>query len=118
VRTSREPRPVGWVGTTKADLSSLPEEVQDHIGHVLWVAQCGDSHPSTKQLKGMPGVFEIVSDFDTDAYRAVYAVKFDDAIWVLHVFQKKSHKRGALPKRDREAIERRLKLLESRREAR
>lgn len=105
------------MGTAKEDLKALPGDVQDHIGFVLRHAQKGETHPSMKQLAGMSGVFEIVSNFNTDTFRAVYVVKFEDAIWVLHVFQKKSHKRGEVPKLDKEMIERRLKQLEARKKA-
>lgn len=110
-------RPVGWMGTAKEDLKAMPEEVQDHVGFVLRKAQNGEAHPSMKQLTGMSGVYEIKADFDTNAYRAVYVVKFADAIWVLHVFKKKSHKGGEIPKLDMATIERRLKELEARKKA-
>jgi phage-related protein len=33
---------------------------------------------------------EIVSDFDSDTFRAVYTIAFREAVYVLHCFQKKS----------------------------
>lgn len=115
--TDHTPRKVGWMGSSKEDLKAMPDEVQDHVGFVLRKAQDGEAHPSMKQLKGMSGVYEIKVDFDTDAYRAVYVVKFKDAIWVLHVFQKKSHKGDEVPKLDKATIARRLKDLEARMKA-
>ena len=52
---------------------------------------------------------EIKSDYDKDTYRAVYAVKLGDEIYVLHTFKKKSKKRIKLPKEDMEVIRQRLK---------
>jgi phage-related protein len=56
-----------------------------------YIAQFGGKHPSAKPWRGEgPGVFEIVEDHQGGTYRAVYTVRFRDAIYVLHVFQKKS----------------------------
>ena len=71
--------------------------------------------PNAKPLKGFGGasVLEIVEDNDGDTYRAVYTVKFPLAVYVLHVFQKKSKKGMATPKRDLDLIDERLKRAES-----
>ena len=45
-------------------------------------------------------MLEIVAPHDGDTYRAVYTVKFEDAVYVLHAFQKKSTKGIATPQRD------------------
>jgi len=69
----------------------LPEAVRSAMGYALGVAQYGGKHPSAKPWKGEgPGVFEIVESHAGDAYRALYTVRFADAIYVLHAFQKKS----------------------------
>ena len=57
-------------------------------------------------------MFEIVEDFRTDTYRAIYTVLFAYAVYVLHVFQKQS-KMGAETLRSKiEIIEGRLRLAE------
>ena len=33
---------------------------------------------------------EVVKDYDGDTYRAIYTVRFARAVYVLHIFQKKS----------------------------
>jgi phage-related protein len=53
-------------------------------------------------------VLEIVAAHDGDTYRAVYTVKFEDAVYVLHAFQKKSTKGIATPQREIDLIRRRL----------
>lgn len=111
-------RPVNWLGSSLEDLKAMPEPVQDEIGFALYVAQKGETHRGAKHMKGMSGVYEIVSDFNTDTFRAVYVVRFADAVYVLHAFQKKSHKGAQIPKRDRELIERRLADLIAERKAR
>ncbi len=50
-----------------------------------------------------------MEDSDGDTYRAVYTVKFASMVYVLHVFQKKSTKGAATPKRDLDLIRTRLK---------
>ncbi len=70
---------------------SFPAAVRSDMGYALGVAQLGGKHPSAKPWKGEgPGVFEIVERFDGDTYRAVYTVRFEAAVYVLHAFQKKS----------------------------
>ena len=70
----------------------MPDEVQDSLGYALLLAQLGEKHDDTKPLKGFKGagVLEVVDNFDGDTYRAVYTVRFESAVYVLHVFQKKS----------------------------
>lgn len=103
-------RPLHWVASSKRDLISMPEPVVRHIGSVLGVAQYGGKHPDAKAWKGAgPGVFEVVSDFDTNTYRAAYVVRFEKAIYVLHCFQKKSPKGIRTAKVDVDLIGRRLK---------
>ena len=86
----------------------MPALVQDDIGYALWLAQIGRTYYNAKPLKGFGGVFEIVSDYQTDTFRAVYAVKLGDNIYVLHVFQKKSQRGTATPKKELNVIRKRL----------
>lgn len=96
----------------------LPEAVVADIGNALGVAQFGGTHASAKPWKGQgPGVFEIVEDFDGNAYRAVYTVRFKRAVYVLHAFQKKSHTGRKTPLADLKQVERRLKAARERYEA-
>ena len=102
-------RPLFWVGSSKEDLLAFPEPVQDEIGTALSVAQFGGKHPSVKPWRGEgPGVFEVVEDHRGNTYRAVYTVRFEGAVYVLHAFQKKSTTGIRTSKRDVELIARRL----------
>jgi phage-related protein len=108
-----------WVGSAKRDLVEFPGAVKNELGAALSVAQFGGKHPKAKPWKGEgPGILEIVEDHAGDTYRAVYAVKFEQAVYVLHVFQKKSPKgiKTALP--DVELVSRRLKVAREDYEAR
>jgi phage-related protein len=55
-----------------------------------------------------PGI-QVVEDHRTDTYRAVYTVKFEAAVYVLHAFQKKSPSGIKTARKDVELIGRRLK---------
>lgn len=106
-----QPKPLVWIGSTKKDLKTFPEEVQDLLGYALYLAQMGGKHPDSKPLKGFggTGVLEIVDDYRGDTYRAVYAVKLREVVYALHAFQKKSTTGIATPKHDIDLIKQRLK---------
>jgi len=104
-----------WVGSSKKDLMMLPVGVRKFFGHALNFAQQGEQHDAAKVLKGFggAGVLEIVESDADGTYRAVYTVKFREAVFVLHCFQKKSKSGIATPKRDVEIIGARLKVAEA-----
>ncbi len=112
--TASSIKPVVWIGSSRSDLASFPEDVKDAIGYALYIAQCGGKHTSAKPLKGFggAGILEVVGDHAGDTYRAVYAVRFIDCIYVLHAFQKKSKTGITTPKREIEPIRSRLKRAE------
>jgi phage-related protein len=110
IRMASEFKPVRWIGTALRDLRSFPRPVRIDIGHALFTAQEGKTDPAAKPLKGFGGasVLEIVASHHGNAWRAVYTVRFQDAVYVLHVFQKKSTKGIATPTREIDLIKRRL----------
>ena len=66
-------KPLFWVASSKRDLMSMPDKVVRHIGSALGVAQYGGKHPDSKAWRGLgSGVFEVVSNFDTNTFRAAY----------------------------------------------
>ena len=101
-----------WVASSKKDLKALPDDVQSSIGYALHLAQTGDRHPDAKPLRGFggAGVLEVVEDYEGNTFRAVYTVTFGQAVYALHVFQKKSSSGIATRKEDMELIKKRLKL--------
>jgi len=116
---ARGEKPLFWVASSLNDLLAFPEKVQKKIGAALSVAQFGGKHPSAKPWKGAGSVvFEIVEDYRSDAYRAIYTVKFADAVYVLHAFQKKSPSGIRTPRRDVETVVQRLKQAQQEYEAR
>ncbi len=107
-------KPLYWVGSSKRDLFSLPGPVVDLFGFALYLAQDGRKHEQAKPLRGFgsAGVLEIVEDWDRSTYRAVYTVRFEGAVFVLQIFQKKSKHGAATPKADIDLIRQRLKAAE------
>jgi phage-related protein len=107
-------KPLHWVGSSKDDLRACPEDVKDEIGYALHIAQEGGIHSSVKPLLGFGGasVLEVVSNCEGNAYRGVYTVRFAEAIYVLHVFMKKSKKGRKTPQSEIELVKRRLKTAE------
>ena len=103
-------KPLFWVGSSRKDLLAFPEDVRLHLGIALGVAQFGGKHPNAKPWKGEgPGVVEIVADHRGDTYRAIYTVRFENAVYVLHTFQKKSKNGIKTLKSDQDLIASRLK---------
>ena len=102
------------VGSCREDLKSFPEDVRLVMGYALYLAQVGSKHPDAKPLRGFggAGVLEVVDDFDGDTYRAVYTVKLQGVVFVLHAFQKKSRKGKKTPQQDLELVRRRLRRAE------
>ena len=108
-------RPIEWIGSSYKDLLNLPADVRRLFGFALSLAQAGDRHDAAKVLKGFggSGVLEVVEDDIGGTYRAVYTVKFAEAVFVLHCFQKKSKRGVTTPKEDMDIIHARLKIAEA-----
>jgi phage-related protein len=107
-------KPVIWVGSSRKDLRSFPEPVQDHMGYALYVAQRCGKHRDTKTLSGFGGaeVVEVIKDFRGDTFRTVYTLRYAGAVYVLHAFQKKSKTGRETPRGDVELVKQRLREAE------
>lgn len=104
-----------WIASAKRDLKGMSEDVQDTFGYALHLAQVGKKHEQAKPLKGFgsAGVLEVVEDDAGSTYRAVYTVRIQGAVYVLHCFQKKSTSGIATPKPDLDLIRERLKAAQA-----
>lgn len=113
--TNKE-RSLEWIASSHKDLMALPTDVRRFFGYALSLAQAGDQHDAAKVLKGFggAGVLEVIDDDAGGTYRAVYTVKFEEAVFVLHCFQKKSKEGIATPKHVVDIIRARLKVAEAR----
>ncbi|HEX3440304.1 MAG TPA: type II toxin-antitoxin system RelE/ParE family toxin [Pseudolabrys sp.] len=92
-------------------MQALPKEVRRTFGVALYAVQLGETPPIAKALHGFggAGVLELIEDDADGTYRAVYTVRYATAVYVLHVFQKKSKRGGKTPQHDIDVIRERLK---------
>jgi len=112
-------RPVYWIGSSKSDFLAFADPVRRKMGYALGVAQRGGKHLRAKHWKGEgPGVFEIVEDWDGDTFRAIYTVRFAEAVYVLHAFQKKSPSGVRTAGHDIELVRARMRRAQAERERR
>ena len=94
------------------DFGKFPEAVREEVMTALRIAAHGEKADCAKPMKGLgAGVYEVALRHRKDAYRAVYAVKLDEDIWVVHAFQKKSKTGIKTPKPDIDLIRERIKRL-------
>jgi hypothetical protein len=90
-----------------------------HLCRILLVSNCfsrreGSIRPQLGRSGGFGSrVVELIDDFDGDTYRAVYTVRFESAVYVLHAFKKKSKRGIATPKSESALIERRLRVADA-----
>jgi phage-related protein len=86
-------KPVHFVGTAREDLRELPEPVQETAGFQLFKIQQGREADDWKPMPTVgSGVQEIRIRDESGAYRIFYVAKFEEAVYVLHVFEKRSQK--------------------------
>lgn len=98
------------MGRSRGDLSGMPDAVRKDFGGALDGIQRGRTPTDAKPLKGkVKGAVQLSEDHDGETYRAVYTIELEDAVYVLHCFQKKSKSGIATPQADIDLIERRLK---------
>jgi phage-related protein len=93
--------PVVWIATSREDLKELSEPVQAVLGRALHAVQLGEFPAIAKPLRGeFSGLVELRANDGAGTYRLVYTAKYAGALFVLHVFQKKSHRGGEMSRRD------------------
>lgn len=106
-------RPVSWIKSARKDFEEFPQAVQADILSALTMVAEGVTPGVAKPLKTLEGgVFELALRHRGDAFRAVYALKIDSDIWVIHTFQKKSKRGIKTPQMEIDLIRERLKRLQ------
>lgn len=108
-------KPAVFIASARQDLRKLPLPAKQVLTYAIYLAELGRTHPDAKPMKGFGGggVLEVVENYDKNAYRAVYTVKFEGVVYVLDVFQKKSKRGRATPQLDIDRIRSRLKLAQA-----
>jgi len=108
----RPTRPISWLTPARKAFDGFPVGTREVFIDALSVAAEGSKAGIAKPMKGLgSGVFEISLPYRGNAFRVVYAVQFDDDMWVVHAFQKKSTQGIKTPKHDIDLIKDRLKRL-------
>lgn len=112
--TKTDRKPLVFVGNSRAELVSLPDQVVHNFGYALDSVQKGEMPANAKPMKGFggAGVVEIVESDAAGTYRAVYTTRLRDTVYVLHAFQKKSRRGIQTDPRNIATIQRRLKEAE------
>jgi phage-related protein len=109
---SRDTREIAWIKAARKEFGKFPVPAQRIMARALTVAAEGGKADIAKPMKGFgSGVFEIALPYRSDAYRVVYAVQIDEAIWVVHAFQKKSTTGIKTPQKEIDLIRERIKRL-------
>ncbi len=86
-------KPVYFVGSSREDMRELPEDARETAGHQLFKVQQGKEPDDWKPMPSVgAGVQEIRVWEDSGTYRVLYVAKFEEAVYVLHVFEKRSQK--------------------------
>lgn len=94
-------KPLYWYGRTYKDYLKFPEAVQDDAGYQLDRVQRGLDPLNFEPVPLVgSGTYEIRVNEDGDTYRVFYVAKFEEAVYVLHCFQKKSKRGIATPKKE------------------
>jgi phage-related protein len=106
-------KPLHWVGSSKRDFLSFPRPSRR-----TWEtpsASRSSAEPRQRRSRGRDSVracWRSVESHDGNAYRAVYTVRFEKAVYVLHAFQKKSPSGIRTAKRDVDLVAQRLRTAE------
>jgi len=102
-------KPVRFLGDSLKRLRALPEGARHDVGYQIWRVQLGEPAEDFKPMPTIgPGVEEIRVRDVTGAYRVIYTARFADAVYVPHVFQKKTR---ATSRADIEIAGQRFKVL-------
>ena len=108
---ANEPRRLVWLVDSLNRLAGFPPVVRKQLGFALYQAQIGQQHESAKILRGFAEtVWQVRAGDPSGTYRAVYLTQVGDAIYVVHVFQKKATSGIATPRREVELIRQRIRL--------
>jgi len=103
---------IAWIKAARKEFVKFPVPAQTIMARALTIAAEGGKADIAKPMKGLgSGVFEIALPYRSDAYRMVYVVQLDEAIWVIHAFQKKSTTGIKTSKKDVDLVRERVKRL-------
>ena len=88
-------RKVAWVGTSLEEMQELPKAIRKAVGFQIHLLQEGVDPDDFKPMPSVgSGVYEIRvrNELGQNTGRCFYVVKFKEAIFILHAFEKKKQK--------------------------
>jgi phage-related protein len=105
-----------WLGSSRNDVLHFPRNARQRAGYELYLVQSGLQPSDWKSMPSIgAGVQEIRVHTELE-HRIFYVAKFEEAIYVIHAFEKKSRRTARY---DLELTESRLsELLQKRRQGR
>ena len=102
----RDEKPTEWMGSSLDDLAAMPRPVRQDLGWGISDVQNGGMPDKFTPLTEFgAGVIELKSSLKGEAYRGVIIYTLPDAVYVLHVFHKKSKTGRSIPRADKDIIE-------------
>ena len=102
-------KPVAFLGDSLDALRAFPDEARQDAGFQIHKVQCGENPDDWKPMATIgSGVREIRISDDAGAFRVMYLAKLEDAIYILHCFQKKTQ---TTSEKDKEVARKRYKEL-------
>jgi phage-related protein len=103
-----------FLGSSLKDLKGFPDAARQDAGYQLGKVQKGEEPDDWKHFPAIgSGVNEIRIEEDKNIFRVMYVAKFEDIVYVLHAFQKKTQKTS---KKDIETAKERYKVIAGRRQ--
>src|SRR6218665_2718124 len=86
-------KPLIYVGRALEDYRKLPENIKDNAGRLLLDVQYGETLGKTEPMQIIgDGAIELKVDDKDGWYRVFYVARFEEAVYVLHSFKKKTNK--------------------------
>ena len=85
-------KPIGWIGTVRDDICTFPDDARKKAGFQLRRVQQGKAPTDSKPMPTVGKSVQEIRIRTDDAYRIFYVAKFEEAVYVLHAFQKKTQK--------------------------
>jgi phage-related protein len=85
-------KPVEWLGDSRRRARALPSEARRQVGHELWAVQQGKQPSDWRPIPTIGSGVEEIRIHAEGEHRVVYIAKFAEAVYVLHVFSKKTRR--------------------------
>lgn len=85
-------KPITFIGPSLDNLKGFPSKAKKEAGHQLDRVQRGLEPVNWKPMNDVGSGVKEIRISEEGAYRVLYVAKYQDAVYVLHAFQKKTQK--------------------------